>query len=389
MAEGQGRSSGQGVKLLYIRDYLRKYTDEEHPQNAKAIKAYLASKGIKASEKTIYNDILRLQVDFDEPIAYNPKRWGYYITKPQFTAAELAVLIDCIRYAPYMTQEDAKCLTDKIKDLANVYDLQTLAQHEGADGRKKHGESSVLDNIQLLKQAIESKRMIKFQKIEYVAEHTTHTRVDPQIILASPFDLKWEDGEYVLSYAVDFDPIEYDDIDPDDEPCEEEEEMCEELPDDDDDQVDYTRKVSLMSNIQITGLPSTYRDKGNSKIYGDDTKLVTIRFRNDVLERVQAEVGKDAVLIPLDDHHFTINIRRTIDRSFVHWIDSFRCCAKIVSPPWVVEFFFDLLEGELGDQKRMYQHDLEPLHLLSIDEYWALTPEQERLIRPDLNYGCP
>ena len=30
MAEGQGRSSGQGVKLLYIRDYLRKYTDEEH-----------------------------------------------------------------------------------------------------------------------------------------------------------------------------------------------------------------------------------------------------------------------------------------------------------------------------------------------------------------------
>ena len=387
MAEGQGRSSGQGVKLLYIRDYLRKYTDEEHPQNAKAIKAYLASKGIKASEKTIYNDILRLQVDFDEPIAYNPKRWGYYITKPQFTAAELAVLIDCIRYAPYMTQEDAKCLTDKIKDLANVYDLQTLAQHEGADGRKKHGESSVLDNIQLLKQAIESKRMIKFQKIEYVAEHTTHTRVDPQIILASPFDLKWEDGEYVLSYAVDFDPIEFD-IDPDDESYEEEWALYEEYSKEET-QVDYTRKVSLMSNIQITGLPSTYRDKGNSKIYGEDIELVTIRFRNDVLERVQAEVGKDAVLIPLDDHHFTINIRRTIDRSFVHWIDSFRCCAKIVSPPWVVEFFFDLLEGELGDQKRMYQHDLEPLHLLSIDEYWALTPEQERLIRPDLNYGCP
>lgn len=27
MADRQGRSSNQGVKLLYIRDYLRKYTD--------------------------------------------------------------------------------------------------------------------------------------------------------------------------------------------------------------------------------------------------------------------------------------------------------------------------------------------------------------------------
>ena len=57
MAEGQGRSSGQGVKLLYIRDYLYTYTDKEHPKNAKDIKEFLASKGIKASEKTIYNDI--------------------------------------------------------------------------------------------------------------------------------------------------------------------------------------------------------------------------------------------------------------------------------------------------------------------------------------------
>ena len=63
MAEGQGRSSNQGVKLLYIRDYLRKYTDKEHPKSATDIKEFLASKGIKADRKTIYNDILRLQMD--------------------------------------------------------------------------------------------------------------------------------------------------------------------------------------------------------------------------------------------------------------------------------------------------------------------------------------
>ena len=58
MADGQGRSSEQGVKLLYIRDYLHKYTNKEHPKSAKDIIEYLASKGIKAERKTIYNALL-------------------------------------------------------------------------------------------------------------------------------------------------------------------------------------------------------------------------------------------------------------------------------------------------------------------------------------------
>ena len=63
-----GRSSGQGVKLLYIRDFLYAYATKEHPQNANRIQEFLASKGIEASVKTIYNDILRLQEDFDVPV---------------------------------------------------------------------------------------------------------------------------------------------------------------------------------------------------------------------------------------------------------------------------------------------------------------------------------
>ena len=57
MAQGQGRSPGQTVKLLYIRDYLRAETDLEHGVIAEQIQKHLESKGIKASLKTIYNDI--------------------------------------------------------------------------------------------------------------------------------------------------------------------------------------------------------------------------------------------------------------------------------------------------------------------------------------------
>lgn len=47
----------QGVKLLYIRDYLRENTNKNHPKNAIKISQYLAGQGIKADRKTIYNDI--------------------------------------------------------------------------------------------------------------------------------------------------------------------------------------------------------------------------------------------------------------------------------------------------------------------------------------------
>ena len=65
-----GRSSGQGVKLLYTRDFLYAHATKEHPKNAKHIRDFLATKAIDATPKTIYNDILRLQIDFGVPIEW-------------------------------------------------------------------------------------------------------------------------------------------------------------------------------------------------------------------------------------------------------------------------------------------------------------------------------
>ena len=87
-----GRSSGQGVKLLYIRDFLYAHATKEHPQNANRIQDFLLTKNIEASTKTIYNDILRLHDDFGVPVVYDAKRWGYYITEPEFKPYELRLI---------------------------------------------------------------------------------------------------------------------------------------------------------------------------------------------------------------------------------------------------------------------------------------------------------
>ena len=401
MAEGQGRSSNQGVKLLYIRDYLHKYTSKEHPKSAKEISEYLASKGIKADRKTIYNDILRLQMDFQEPIAYNPKKWGYYITEPRFTGAELALLIDCVRYAPFMTKDDAFWLTGKLKGLANMYDLPMLVQHSGQDGNKQNAYDSVLRNIQLLTRAIEQKRKIKFQKLQYVADHSTHTEVEPETIIASPFELTWDNGRYVLKYSVDYFPDDglneeyiallkqdYGDDweqhypvadDSEDEEC-------------GDDQVDYECDVTLLSNVQITDLPSSYRDKGDDPKKRKDALLemlhgkeraITIRFRKEALRKVSFDLGEDAVLIPVDEHHFKATVRCRLDFQFCDWIASYGCRAKILSPQDAVDLFLALQEVSLHHIKTLYEYDLDPIDMLTAEEFDGLTSEQYELLRQD------
>ena len=102
-----GRSSGQGVKLLYIRDYLYHHATKEHPQNANAIQSFLAKHGIEASVKTIYNDIVRLRDDFAVPVEYNASKWGYYITKPEFEPHELRLMVDSIQASKFITQKEA------------------------------------------------------------------------------------------------------------------------------------------------------------------------------------------------------------------------------------------------------------------------------------------
>ena len=135
MAKGQGRSSGQGVKLLYIRDYLYRYATKEHPKNAKDICDYLSTKEIEASPKTIYNDITRLRYDFGVPVEYNASKWGYYITEPEFEPHELRLMVDSIQASKFITQTQARTISQKIMKLADVYTKESLTRHAYVAGR--------------------------------------------------------------------------------------------------------------------------------------------------------------------------------------------------------------------------------------------------------------
>ena len=365
MAEGQGRSSEQGVKLLYIRDYLHKYTNKEHPKSAKDIIEYLASKGIKAERKTIYNDILRLQMDFQEPIEYNPKKWGYYITEPEFDTRDLRILMDCIQYADFITMEESSRLIGKIKELGNIYDKELFDRPMDAAVKDTKTQDSVFRKIEILSQAIREKKKIRFQFLDYVANHSNNTKINPSVCIVSPHKISWLKDTHILSFSVNYEDRDMT-YDPHGFGFRGKEQI-------------YTYcDITRMCNISILATNSIYSkaDEQDSlkeleeeydKLYGPK-RAVTVRFNNYYLGDVINKLGNDAILIPIDDISFKTTIMTREDPDFFHWIFSLGLFAEIISPPDVImsykntlwmrtESIMNMYNGELymGDNSRWFK----------------------------------
>ena len=348
MAEGQGRSSNQGVKLLYIRDYLRKYTDKEHPKSATDIKEFLASKGIKADRKTIYNDILRLQMDFQEPIDYNPQKRGYYITEPQFEPHELRLMVDCVQAATFITDKEAQDISSKIKGLANIYDRESLNRQVYVKDRIHRVKDSVVRNADKIHQAITKELQISFRYFRYIADRTERKEYyksqGSDRFIVSPRRMVWENGRYYLDvyrkenlFPFHFDVESMDDIQILDTACDK-----------------YEPPLPEQSPVQDAVYDGMFGKK----------HVVTIRFRKNAAWDVFEVFGSDVITIPIDENHFTISIRARCGQELYMQIAAFGCYAKILAPQSAVDGFKSFMQ----EQMRLYEDDTEPFSVWSQKE---------------------
>lgn len=323
----KGRTSEQGVKLLYIRDYLREYATKDHPKNAQAIIDYLASKSIRASRQTIYNDILRLQTDFGEPIEYNAGKYGYYISKPLFAPYELRMMVDSIQSSKFITQAEARTISNKIKGLADVYTRDSLNRTAYVANRVRSMNESVVRDADKIHQAIATNRKIGFRYFHYTPNPDNpkvyYKKGDPYKV--SPFALHWDNGNYYLYAYVDdkrgFRSFRVDRMERITPPLSEEREAVEQF------------KAENITSQEAKVFQS----------YHGERHTVKIRFSNHLADAVIDQFGKEAMLMPTDEKHFTLTTPIEISPPFFAWLATFGRGAKILYPDPVIEKMRDFI----------------------------------------------
>ncbi len=333
MAEGQGRSSGQSVKLLHIRDYLyshaiKEYATKEHRVTSNSIEKYLALKGIQAKRQSIYHDIETLRVDFGVPVKYDNHKHCYYLEKPTFEPYQLRLMVDSIQSSKFITQTEARDITQRIAGIADVYTKETLNRQAYVAGRVRSMNDSVVKDADKIYKAISENRKIGFRYFHYTPNPDNPKVYSKKgnLYVVSPYALLWDNGNYYL-YAYlgekkGFRTFRIDRMERITNPLDEKREGEREY------------KSSNVTNQEYKVF----------QMYHGEKMMVRVRFTNNLADAVIDQFGKSVFLTPIDGSHFVANLPVEISPPFFAWIATFGRGAKILSPDTAIEKMRDFLQ---------------------------------------------
>lgn len=309
------RSSRQKLKLLYLKDYLLSNSDEAHPVTLKDITAYLASCDINAERKSLYDDIEALRsygMDIEQD------RGSYYVGSRHFELPELKLLVDSVQSSKFITHKKTGTLIKKIEELASIYDAQLLNRQVFVTNRIKSMNESIYYNVDEIHSGIATNRQIRFRYFEYNTQKERVFRKDGAFYEVSPYALTWDDENY---YMVAFDALA--------------------------DMIKHYR-VDKMTNISVTELERAGQktfasiDMGlySKKVFGmfsGEEVAVRLRVANHLVGAMLDRFGKDIMLVPDGDLHFTLQVNVITSPQFFGWLSGFGPDVVVTAPSDVVD----------------------------------------------------
>lgn len=316
------KSSNQKLKLLYICDMM-KDTDEENPISVNEIIAKLGDLDITAERKSIYDDIeclRRFGLDIERD---NSKNGGYFLASRDFETPELKLLADAVGSSKFITQKKSLALIKKIESLASKTGAQSLHRQVYVSNRIKTMNESIYYNVDKIHFAIENDSNIKFKYFEYTVDKKKKYKDKNYDV--SPYALIWEDENYYLiAYDKTADKIKH-------------------------------YRVDKMESITATNQKRIGKENfdrfdlanyanGIFGMYGGEKKDVKIQFENSLSGVVIDRFGKDIMMIPQGNNHFTINLKVAVSPQFFAWLFGFGNKAKVLSPQSVVDEISTILK---------------------------------------------
>lgn len=312
------RSSFQKLKILYIMDYLLKRSDENHPVTVAQLIGELESHGISAERKSIYDDLESLrEYGLDILQTGSGKNSGYYVASREFELPELKLLVDSVQSSKFITYKKTLSLIKKIESLTSVYDAQLLRRQLYVKNRIKTMNESIYYNVDELHRGIAENRKIRFHYFEYTVRKERRFRRDGAWYVLSPYALSWDDENY---YLVGFDSEAG---------------------------IIKHFRVDKMADIEVAEEPrdgeeiyaaldmGVYARKTFGMFTGEETS-VRLRFEKDLVGAVIDRLGRDVMLVPDGEDHFTVRTDVIVSPQFFAWVLGFGNKAKILGPESVV-----------------------------------------------------
>ncbi|MBE6960110.1 MAG: transcriptional regulator [Ruminococcaceae bacterium] len=310
------KSDNQKLKIFYILDHLQKNSHEDKPVRASELIDMLDRQhNIRCDRKTIYSDIAAL-IDYGIDIVTKPgKNGGYYIASRNFELPELKLLIDAVQSSRYLTEKKSRELIEKLCNQCNEHDANLMKRNVLVSGRVKSMNETIYYSVDTIQEAISQNRQIQFRYFDWGMDGQRKYRDKDYHI--SPYGL-CQDNEncYLLGHSPRYGITSY--------------------------------RVDRMSDIQVTTesrIPcpeltgKALIEHANSlfQMFAGDAVTVKMRFHRDLINVVIDRFGKDTMLIPDGEEHFTFTVPVTVSPMFLSWVIGFGKKARIIHPQSVID----------------------------------------------------
>ena len=313
------RSANQKSKLLYVRDFLLRSSDQEHPVTVNQIIGFLSQQDIRAERKSIYDDIETLRrFGLDIIQTKEAGRCGYYIGDREFQLPELKLLVDSVQASKFITHKKTVSLIKKIEGLSSVYQARQLSRQVFVANRIKTMNESIYYNVDEIHSGIAQNRQIRFHYFDYTVDKQRRFRREGGFYQVSPFALTWDDENYyMVAYDSQAQVIKHFRVDKMVDIAVLEEER------------DGKRAYAALDM-------AVYARKVFGMFSGEERR-VRLRFDSRMVGAVLDRLGRDAALVPDGPDHFTVTADVVVSPQFFAWIFGFHTLAQIVGPQDVVE----------------------------------------------------
>ena len=312
----ESRGNGK-LKILYIIDILKKYSDEDHPINATEICDYLRDYGIEAERKAIYDDLENLIFYGFDIIKTRSPRAGVFLASREFEIPEIYLLTDAVQAADFITPKKTRELVSKLDAMMSDEQARTREKSTYIEYSHKCNNEEIYINIDTLRQAIEKGKKVTLRYISRILADGRHITPSEKNFKVSPYALIWTDDHYYLVCNNE----KYDNL------------MHLRL--------DRMKSVTeTEESIRHFSECSDYEDRFNTadyvsksfNMFGGELMETELRCSERILEQVIDRFGENIHIIERENGKFAFRIKALLSEGLVGWLMQFGTDIEVISP---------------------------------------------------------
>ncbi len=312
-----GGNKGQKIRLLYLADILRKYTDEEHPLSSAELIERLADMGQTVERKAIYDDISVLTEYGMDIINTRVPKSGYYLAERDFEIPEIYLLSDAVQAAGFISHRKTRELIKKLENMLSRNQAGEVSRRVYIDNRNKCENEEIFYNIDAATRAISENKQVTLKYVRRALSSNGKVEENVKQLTVSPYALLWSGDHYYMVCNNE----KYDNL------------MNLRL--------DRMKKVTVIDKpARDFSLVSEYKNyfdvadyaQKTFNMYGGVTESIKLRCERALLEQVIDRFSDKISIRNCTDMHFEFVSEANISEGLVNWIMQFGNGIEVLSP---------------------------------------------------------